>query len=69
MLVTATIRHYLLRPLTLRLPARAEVGHRWKVCGSYLRLLPATLRDRWMTQRSVTREAVMEWEVVKWPTV
>ena len=67
--VTATIRHYVLRPLTLRLPARPEVSHRWKVCGGYLRLLPATLRDRWMTQRSVSREAIMEWEVVKWPTV
>ncbi len=47
--VTATIRHYVLRPLTLRLPARPEVAHRWKVCVGYLRLLPAMLRDRWTT--------------------
>jgi GT2 family glycosyltransferase len=66
--VTTTVRHYVLRPLTLRLPARPEVAHRWKVCGGYLRLLPAMLRDRWTTPRSVTRQSIMNWEVVKWPT-
>ena len=65
--VTGTIRHYVLRPLTLRLPARPEVAHRWKVCGSYLRLLPAMLRDRWAPGRTVGRNEVMAWEVVKWP--
>jgi GT2 family glycosyltransferase len=65
--VTATIRHYVLRPLTLRLPARPEVAHRWKVCGGYLRLLPAMLRDRWTPGRIVGRTEVMKWEVVKWP--
>jgi GT2 family glycosyltransferase len=65
--VTGTIRHYVLRPLTLRLPARPEVAHRWKVCGSYLRLLPAMLRDRWAPGRTVARNEVMAWEVVKWP--
>lgn len=65
--VTATIRHYVLRPLTLRLPVRPEVAHRWKVCGSYLRLLPAMLRDRWTPGRTVGRNEVMKWEVVKWP--
>jgi GT2 family glycosyltransferase len=65
--VTTTIRHYVLRPLTLRLPARPEVAHRWKVCSGYLRLLPAMLRDRWMPGRTVPRNDVMEWEVVKWP--
>jgi hypothetical protein len=53
--------------MTLRLPIRAEVAHRWKVCTSYLRLLPAMLRDRWTTPRTVSREAIMDWEVVKWP--
>ena len=65
--VTGTIRHCVLRPLTLRLPARPEVAHRWKVCGSYLRLLPAMLRDRWVPGRTVGRNKVMAWEVVKWP--
>ena len=67
-LVTTTIRHYVLRPLTLRLPARPEVAHRWQVCSGYLRLLPGMLRDRWARGRTVAREDVMEWEVVKWPT-
>ena len=65
--VTSTIRHYVLRPLTLRLPARVEVAERWKVCGGYLRLLPAMLRDRWSSGRTVARNEVMRWEVVKWP--
>jgi len=65
--VTTTIRHYVLRPLTLRLPARSEVAQRWKVCSSYLRLLPAMLRDRWTSERTMPRDELMEWEVVKWP--
>lgn len=66
--ITTTIRHYVLRPLTLRLPARPEVAHRWKVCNSYLRLLPAMLRDRWAPGRTEQRNDLMSWEVVKWPT-
>ena len=65
--MTTTIRHYVVRPLTLRLPARPEVAHRWKVCSGYLRLLPSMLRDRWASKRTVSRNALMEWEVVKWP--
>ena len=65
--VTTTIRHYVLRPLTLRLPARPEVAQRWKVCRGYLRLLPAMLRDRWTSERTMPRDELMEWEVVKWP--
>ena len=64
---TTTIRHYVLRPLTLRLPARPEVAHRWAVCAGYLRLLPAMLRDRWTSRRTVARDDVMRWEVDKWP--
>ncbi len=63
----ATVRHYLLRPATLRLPVRREVVHRWSVCGGYLRLLPAMLRDRWSGGRTVDRGEIMTWEVVKWP--
>ena len=66
-LVGALARHYVIRPLTLRLPARAEVAHRWRVCRSYLRLLPGMLGDRWSTTPSVSRRSLMSWEVVKWP--
>jgi len=66
-LVGAMVRHYVIRPLTLRLPARAEVAHRWHVCRSYLRLLPGMLADRWSTTPSVSRRSLMSWEVVKWP--
>jgi hypothetical protein len=65
--ITTTIRHYVLRPLTLRLPARPEVAQRWKVCRGYLRLLPAMLRDRWSSERTMPRNELMVWEVVKWP--
>jgi len=65
--VTTTIRHYMLRPLTLRLPARPEVAQRWRVCNGYLRLLPAMLRDRWSSERTLPRDDMMVWEVVKWP--
>jgi hypothetical protein len=67
--VAVTVRHYVLRPLTLRLPARVEVAHRWRVCTSYLGLLPAMLRDRFRSGRTIARDDVMEWEVVKWPGV
>ena len=41
--VTSTVRHYAVRPLTLRLPVRSEVADRWKVAVGYLRLLPGML--------------------------
>jgi GT2 family glycosyltransferase len=66
-LVGAVVRQYAIRPLTLRLPIRAEVVHRSKVCRGYLALLPAMLRDRWTMKPKVSRESLMEWEVVKWP--
>jgi len=67
--VGSVVRHYAIRPLTLRLPVRAEVGHRWRVCRGYLALLPAMLRDRWSVRPVRSRNELMEWEVVKWPTV
>jgi GT2 family glycosyltransferase len=63
----AVVRQYATRPLTLRLPVRAEVAHRSKVCRGYLSLLPDMLRDRWTKKPEVSRESLMEWEVVKWP--
>jgi GT2 family glycosyltransferase len=66
-LCASVVRHYLLRPLTLRLPVRAQVVHRWQVCSGYLALLPAMLEDRWACGRSVNRRSIMSWEVDKWP--
>ena len=67
--VGSLVRHYLIRPLTLRLPVRAEVAHRRRVCQGYFRLLPGMLADRWSATPKVSRQSLMEWEVVKWPTV
>jgi GT2 family glycosyltransferase len=63
--VSVAVRHYVVRPLTLRLPVRAEVAHRWRVCRSFLALLPGMLRDRWAPGRTVDRSQIMRWEVVK----
>ena len=65
--VGSVVRHYALRPMTLRLPIRAEVAHRWQVCRGYLAELPGMLADRWATKPTVSRRDLMEWEVVKWP--
>ena len=65
--VGAVVRHYAIRPLTLRLPVRAEVAHRWMVCRGYLQLLPGMVADRWSMKPKVSRRSLMEWEVVKWP--
>ena len=66
--VGSVVRHYVLRPLTLRLPVRAEVAHRWQVCRGYLAELPGMLADRWAHEAAPCRVAtLMEWEVVKWP--
>ena len=59
------VRHLVLRPLTLRMPARPEARHRRRVLKSYLSLLPAMLRDRWMMDRHVSRGSLMRWEVSK----
>lgn len=65
-LVGAYVRHYGIRPLTLRLPVRAEVAHRRAVATGYLRLVPAMLADRWRMPRRVSRRSLMTWEVDKW---
>ena len=59
------VRHLVLRPLTLRMPARPEARHRRRVLKSYLTLLPAMLRDRWMMNRRISRGSLMKWEVSK----
>jgi GT2 family glycosyltransferase len=59
------VRHLVLRPLTLRMPSRPEARHRRRVLKSYVSLLPAMLRDRWMMDRHVSRGSLMRWEVSK----
>lgn len=63
--VVLNVRHLVLRPLTLRMPARPEARHRRRVLKSYLSLLPSMLRDRWMMDRHVSRRSLMRWEVTK----
>ena len=63
--VMVNVRHLILRPLTLRMPARPEARHRRRVLKSYLGLVPAMLRDRWMMNRRVSRSSLMKWEVSK----
>ena len=59
------VRHLILRPLTLRMPARPEAAMRRRVLKSYISLLPAMLRDRWLMDRRCSRESLMKWEVSK----
>lgn len=65
-LVFSILRNYLKRPLTLRLPVRADVAHRWAVTTGYLQRLPEVLADRRSTDVVVDREALMSWEFDKW---
>ena len=59
------VRHLILRPLTLRMPARPEAAMRRRVLKSYISLVPAMLRDRWLMDRRCMRESLMKWEVSK----
>ena len=63
--VIIIIRHLILRPLTLRMPARPEAAMRRRVLKSYLSLVPAMLRDRWLMDRRCSRQSLMKWEVSK----
>lgn len=63
--VTINVRHLILRPLTLRMPARPEAAMRRRVLRSYLSLVPAMLRDRWLMDRRRSRRSLMKWEVSK----
>lgn len=64
-LVVAVGRHFVIRPLTLRLPARIEVTRRWQVTRSYFGLLPSMLKSR-RALGPVDRSAPMAWQVDKW---
>jgi len=59
------VRHLILRPLTLRMPARPEAAMRRRVLKSYISLVPAMLRDRWLMDRRCSRQSLMKWEVSK----
>ena len=63
--VFINVRHLVLRPLTLRMPARPEAAMRRRVLKSYLLLVPAMLRDRWLMDRRCSRQSLMKWEVSK----
>jgi len=63
--IVVNVRHLVLRPLTLRMPSRPEARHRRLVLKSYLGLLPAMLRERWMMDRYTSRRSLMRWEVSK----
>jgi hypothetical protein len=63
--VVINVRHLVLRPLTLRMPSRPEAAMRRRVLKSYLLLVPAMLRDRWLMDRRCSRQSLMKWEVSK----
>ncbi|MEX2627081.1 MAG: glycosyltransferase [Ilumatobacteraceae bacterium] len=67
--VTRTVRDIVLRPLTLRMPVRAEAAHRWRVVRGVAERLPAMLRDRRRALgpggRRMDRRAPMAWEMQK----
>jgi GT2 family glycosyltransferase len=57
------VRHFVIRPMTLRMPNRAEFRHRRRVLSGYLRALPGALRQRWRRGRVVGRRELMRWAV------
>jgi len=63
--VRGTVSAYILRPLRLQMPERHESGHRRRVLTSYVRLLPAMLRDRRAAKPKLDRQALMSWERTK----
>jgi GT2 family glycosyltransferase len=64
------VRHLVVRPLTLRLPVRAEIRFRLRVTLGTLRLLPAMVAARYATvsgaRATVRRRTIASWEVDKW---
>jgi GT2 family glycosyltransferase len=64
--VAAQIRSYVLNPLRLRMPRRAEAAFRRRVLRGYLTLLPAMLAARRDPDAVVSRRAISAWERDKW---
>jgi GT2 family glycosyltransferase len=58
------VRDRLLRALSLRGPATTSGPRQW-VLVSYVRWLPAMLRDRWRSGRVVGRRSVLSWTITK----
>jgi O-antigen biosynthesis protein len=58
-------RDLVLRPLTLRLPVRAEVAHEWRVLRGVASALPAMWSERRRAATVVDRGSLMSWEVTK----
>ncbi len=63
--VGVTVRDLVVRPLTLRMPVRADALHHRRVLWGYLRLVPAMLRARWSRGRAVSRRSLMRWAQTK----
>jgi GT2 family glycosyltransferase len=53
------------RPLTLQMPLTVKAAERRHVFLSYLKWLPAMVRDRFMMDKRVSRRSLMRWEVTK----
>ena len=53
------------RPLTLQMPLKVKAAERRHVFLSYVKWLPAMLRDRWAMKKRVSRRSLMRWEVTK----
>ena len=64
--VRSALSGYIGRPIRLQMPERRVPAHRRRVLISYLRLLPAMLRERRATEPVVSRRHLMtSWEVTK----
>lgn len=63
-LVLFGLRDLVVRPLTLRMPVRAETAHQWRVMRGVVERLPAMWRDRRRTTRAA-RRGPMAWQVTK----
>ena len=53
------------RPLALQMPLKIKAAERRHVFLSYVKWLPAMLRDRWTMKKRVSRRSLMGWEVTK----
>ncbi|MET0143583.1 MAG: glycosyltransferase, partial [Ilumatobacteraceae bacterium] len=60
--ISSTVRGVVLRPLTMRMPMRADAAHHWRIFAGYLRLVPGMLRDRWRARPAVARSELLRWE-------
>ncbi len=64
-LVSRSVRDLLLRPLTFRMPTRAESVHQWRVLKSVAMLCIPMVRRRRAQQLARTRMSILDWEMIK----